>query len=118
MLDASPRVVAAAASGLIDLHAPRVVEHADGTTTRADARSCGKANHASLTRICDVEQLYTDAALMLDASPRVVAAAGSGLIDLHLRRRVDHAEGTQHAPTVLMLGLVRGSLLRESPRDL
>ena len=84
MLDASPRVVAAAGSGLIDLHAPRVVEHADGTTTRADARSCGKANHASLTWICDVEQLYTDAALMLDASPRVVAAAGSGLIDLHV----------------------------------
>ena len=82
MLDASPRVVAAAGSGLIDLHAPRVVEHADGTTTRAHARSCGKANHASLTWICDVEQLYTDAALMLDASPRVVAAAGSGLIDM------------------------------------
>ena len=35
---------------------------------------------ASLTWICecDVEQLYTDAALMLDASTRVVAAAGSG----------------------------------------
>ena len=31
-----------------------------------------------------MEQLYTDAALMLDASPRVVAAAGSRLIDLHV----------------------------------
>ena len=91
MLDASPRVVAAEGSGLIDLHAPRVVDHADGTTTRAYARSCGKADHASLTWTCDVEQLYTDAALMLDASPRVEAAEGSGLIDLHLHCVVDHA---------------------------
>ena len=30
------------------------------------------------------EQLYTDAALVLDASTRVAAATGSGLIDLHL----------------------------------
>ena len=91
MLNANTRVVATAGSGLIDLHAPRVVDHADGTTTRAHARSCGKADHASLTWICDVEQLYTDAAHMLDASPRVVAAEGSGLIDLHLHCVVDHA---------------------------
>ena len=101
LLDASTRVVAAAGSGLIDLHAPRVVEHADGTTTRAHARSCGKANHASLTRICDVEQLYTDAALMLDASPRVVAAAGSGLIDLHAPRVVDHGRWRNNACSCL-----------------
>ena len=64
---------------------------ADGTTTHARVWSCEKAVCASLTWICDVEQLYTDAALMLDASPRVVAAEGSGLIDLHLHCVVDHA---------------------------
>ena len=58
---------------------------------------------ASLTWICDVEQLYTDAALVLDASPRVVAAAGSGLIDLHVPRVVDHMAFV--ALTALMLGL-------------
>ena len=67
---------------------------ADGTTTHARVWSCEKAVHASLTWVCDVEQLYTDAALMLDASTRVVAAAGSGLIDLHAPRVVDHADGT------------------------
>jgi hypothetical protein len=66
----------------------------------------------------DVEQLDINAALVLDASTRVAPTATSSLIDLHLRRRVDHAEGSQLAPTVLMLGLVRGSLPRESPRDL
>jgi hypothetical protein len=94
VLNASTRVVAATGSGLIDLHAPRVVDHADGATTRARVWSCEKADHASLTWICDVEQLYTDAALMLNASTRVVAAAGSGLIDLHAPRVVDHADGT------------------------
>ena len=67
---------------------------ADGTTTHARVWSCEKADHASLTWVCDVEQLYTDAALLLDASTRVVAAAGSGLIDLHAPRVVDHADGT------------------------
>ena len=75
---------------------------ADGATTHARVWSCEKADHASLTWVCDVEQLYTDAALMLDASARVVAAAGSGLIDLHAPRVVDHADG---ATTVLILGL-------------
>ena len=64
---------------------------ADGATTHARVWSCEKADHASLTWVCDVEQLYTDAALMLDASPRVVATEGSGLIDLHLHCVVDHA---------------------------
>ena len=35
MLNASRRVVAAEGSGLIDLHAPRVVDHADGATMHA-----------------------------------------------------------------------------------
>ena len=65
---------------------------------------CEKADCASLTWICDVEQLYTDAALMLDASPRVVAAAGSRLIDLHVPLASSTmADGAQQA-TVLMLG--------------
>ena len=112
MLDASPRVVAAEGSGLIDLHAPRVVDHADGATTRAHARSCGKAVCASLTWICDVEQLYTDAALMLDASPRVVAAAGSGLIDMHAPRVIDHADGAQQR--MLVSGLAGKLTVRVS----
>ena len=120
MLDASSRVVATAGSGLIDLHAPRVVDHmADGTTTHARVRSCEKAVHASLTWVCDVEQLYTDAALMLDASARVVAAAGSGLIDLHAPRVVDHADGTTtlaHARSCgkLSVRALRGSVTLSS----
>ena len=84
MLDASTLGVAAAGSGLIDLQVPRVVDH--GTRWRNNrARvcrvwSCDEVDHASLPWICDADRLYTDAALMLDASPRVVAAAGSGLI--------------------------------------
>ena len=65
---------------------------ADGATTRARVWSCEKADHASLTWICDVEQLYTDAALMLDASTRVAAAEGSGLIDLHLHCIYNHMQ--------------------------
>ena len=38
------------------------------------------------------EQLYTDAALVLDASTRVAAAATSGLVDLHFAYVVDHAQ--------------------------
>ena len=37
------------------------------------------------------EQLHTDAAFMLDASTRVAAAAGSGLVDVHLHCVVDGA---------------------------
>ena len=40
------------------------------------------------------EQLYTDAALVLDASTRVAAAARSGPIDLHFALVVDHADGS------------------------
>jgi len=67
-----------------------------------------------ITWICDAEQLYTDAALVLDASTRVAAAAGSGLIDLHLHCVVDHADGSQAASTVLMLSLARKLTLRVS----
>ena len=40
---------------------------------------------ACLTSVCDAEQLYTDAALVLDASTHVAAVSGSGaiIIDLH-----------------------------------
>ena len=48
------------------------------------ARCCEEADLASLTWISYAEQLYTDAAFMLDASTRVTAAAGSCLIDVHL----------------------------------
>ena len=37
-----------------------------------------EADLASLAWICHAEQLYTDAALVLDAYTRVAAAAGSG----------------------------------------
>jgi len=37
---------------------------------------------ASLTRICHVEQLYIDAGLVLDASTRLAAAAGSGAMPI------------------------------------
>jgi hypothetical protein len=40
--------------------------------------------------------LYTDTSLVLDASTRVAAAAGSGLIDLHLHCVVDLADGRIH----------------------
>ena len=65
-----------------------------GRINRAHARSCEEAVLASLTWICDAEQLYTDAALVLDASTRVAAVARSGQIDLHLHCVVDHADET------------------------
>ena len=63
---------------------------------------CEKADCASLTWICDVEQLYTDAALMLDASTRVAAAAGSCLIDLHMHCVDDSALESKTATTMLV----------------
>ena len=73
-------------------HRRRVPRPAAGTTCRwvagrincAHARSCEAVDLASLTWISYAEQLYTDAAFMLDASTRVTAAAGSCLIDVHL----------------------------------
>ena len=70
-----------------------------GRINRAHARSCEEAVLASLTWICDAEQLYTDVALVLDAFTRVAAAAGSSLIDLQLHCVVDHADGSQAAST-------------------
>ena len=60
------------------------------------------------------EQLHTDAALVVDASTRVAAAAGSGGVSSHLRCVDDHADGPQVASTVLMLGLARKLSLRVS----
>ena len=51
-----------------------------GRINHAHARSCEEAVLASLTWICDAEQLYTDVALVLDAFTRVAAAARSCLI--------------------------------------
>ena len=100
MLDASTRVAAASESDLIDLHFAFVVDHADGSqaaSTCSCSVCCEEADLASLGWICVAEQRYTDAALVLDASTRVAAAAGSGLIDLHLHGVVDHADGSQAA---------------------
>ena len=77
VLDASTRVAAAARSGLIDVHFHCVVDLAEGRIHRAHVRCCKEADLASLGWICVAEQLYTDAALVLDASTRVAAAAGS-----------------------------------------
>ena len=54
---------------------------------------CENVDLARLTSVCDAEQLYTDAALVLDASTRVAAASRSGaivvivLIDLHFMHK-------------------------------
>ena len=109
--DASTRVAAAARSFLIDLHFAFVVDHAEGRINRAHAWSCEEADFASLGWIKHVEQRCTDAALVLDASTRVGAAAISGLFDLHLAFVVDHANGSIN---VLMLGLTRKLTLRAS----
>ena len=55
---------------------------------------------------------------MLDASTRVAAAAGSGLVDVHLHCVVDGALESMVATTILMLGLARKStLLDDAARD-
>jgi hypothetical protein len=61
---------------------------------RINVLMLGLADLASLTWICDAEQLYIDTALVLDASTRVAAAATSGLIDLRFAFVVDHADGS------------------------
>ena len=71
-----------------------------------------EADLASLTWICDAEQLFTDATLVLDASTRVAAAARSGLIDLHFAFVVDHMQ--MGRINELMLGLARKLTLRAS----
>jgi hypothetical protein len=98
VLDASTSVAAVARSGLIDLHLHCVVDHADKTGWVA---GCINRAHdlACIMSICDAEQLYTDADLVLDASTRIAAVARSGLIDLHLHCVVDHAYESQAAST-------------------
>ena len=59
---------------------------------RAHVRSRKEADLACLGWIKRVEQLYTDAALVLDASTRAAAAARSGLIDLRFAFVIDHAD--------------------------
>ena len=108
----STRVAAASGSGLIDLHLHCVVDLADGRIDRAHARClarcCEEADLASLGWICVAEQRCTDAAPVLDASTRVAAAAGSGLIDLHFAFVVDHVDGSQAASTC-SCSVLRGS---------
>ena len=77
----------------------------ESKVANSHAWSCEEADLASLGWICVAEQLCTDAALVLDASTRVAAAAGSCLIDVHLHCIVDFADGMWHASTVLMLGV-------------
>jgi hypothetical protein len=99
MLDASTRVAAAAGSGLIDVHLHCVVDLADGSHQPCThARCCEEADLASLGWIKYAEKRCTDAALVLDASTRVAAAARSGLIDLHFAFVVDHADGGLRPP--------------------
>jgi hypothetical protein len=119
VLDASTRVAAAAGSCLIDVHLHlfalcRRPCRWVASTVLTCARCCKKADLASLGWICVAEQLYTDAAPVLDASTRVAAAAGSGLIDLHFalcRRPCKWVSGRLN---VLMLGVARKLTLRAS----
>jgi hypothetical protein len=74
------------------------------------ARKLKEAVLASLAWICHVEQLYIDAALVLDASTRVAAAAGSCLIDPHMHCVDDSALESKSATT--MLGQARKLTLR------
>ena len=83
-----------------------------GRINRAHARCCEEADLASLGWIKYAEKRCTDAALVLDASTRVAAAAGSCLIDVHLHCVVDLAGRV--ASTVLMLGVARKLTLRAS----
>ena len=56
------------------------------------AHACERDDLAYFTSDSDVQQLYTGEALVLDASTRVAAAAGSGLIDLHLHCIYKHVQ--------------------------
>jgi hypothetical protein len=65
----------------------------ESKVANSHAWSCEEAELASLGWIYFAEQLYTDAALVLDTSTRVAAASRSCLIDVHFTFVVDHAEG-------------------------
>ena len=114
VLDASTRVAAAAraASSMCTLHSSSTMLIGLRPPQRAHVRCCEEADLASLGWICVAEQRCTDAALVLDASTRVAAAARSGLIDLHfaLCRRPCRWV----ASTVLMFGVARKLTLRAS----
>ena len=82
------------------------VKYARSARSRKHEQDCGAVR--SLTRLVaawkrrsrdrpgfvHAEQRCTDAALVLDASTRLAAAARSGLIDLHVAFVVDHADGS------------------------
>jgi hypothetical protein len=59
---------------------------------RSLTRQVARKRRSDRPGFVHAEQLYTDAALVLDASTRVAAATGSGLIDLHLHCVVDHMQ--------------------------
>jgi hypothetical protein len=102
------------------------VKYARSARSRKHEQDCGAVR--SLTRLVawkrrsrerpgfvHAEQLYTDAALVLDASTRVPAAARSGLIDLH----VAFASSTMQMGRINVLMLVmRGSSPCEPRVDL
>ena len=81
----------------------------DGATSnRAHARSCEKADCASLTVSVTLKQLYTDAALVLytDASRRVAVTAPSGVLDVHVHGSVEHASWVDVVARTLLMVVV------------
>ena len=86
------------------------------STVLTCARCCKEADLASLGWIKYAKKRCTDAAFVLEASTRVAAAAGSGLIDLHLHCVVDLADGS-HQPCTHVLGVARKLTLRASGVD-
>ena len=82
--EAASSICTCIASSTVHL-SPRVGDN------HAQTWSGEEVDFASLTWISYAEQLQTDAAFMLDASTRVAAAAGSGLVDVHLHCVVDGA---------------------------
>ena len=102
VLDASTRVAAVSGSGANDLHFMH--EHTvDFSPFSAHLMLYENGDLARLTSVCDAEQLYTDAALVLDASTCVAAVSGSGAIDLHfIHRRLAAALSTTASPTATL----------------
>ena len=91
--DASTHVAAVSGSGAIDLHytCTSTVELATFSVHDLMLEVLRvNVDLACLTSVCGTEQLYTDAALMLDASTRVAAVSGSGaiIIDLHFMHKL------------------------------
>ena len=107
MLDASTRVASAAGSGVLDA---RLHEH----LRFFPFLGCfvGPSCYSSIQSLVNTCLLYTGAAPVLDASARVAAAAGSGLIDLHFAFVVDHAHRSHQR--ALMFSVARKFTLRAS----